>query len=426
LNSSASQLELAPAWKQEVNQRVAAHMRRKGGSAAEQESPGTTKRGARSAAAGAAARVAARYANAPSYGDLLAGEARAAVRAAEAVSRAALEAQAAAESLLAGLEADTAEAGLLWATESEEGMGPELMVSQSRAVSADAAQTHSQQNDTQPYGIRWAADLPVREASPAPMRASHGAEAQLGAGEAVEMVEPALPMHANLIEFPRELVATRKVRPRLVEGPLAAAPDAPGQLSIFEVDPGSISIEPAVAAAESAAAWPAAEWTMPEWSSIKREERSGDPFELGEDPVVVAAPALEPASMGLRLMATVVDFSLITGALAGTAMAVMQNATDLPGTKAFALTSVWALIAIGVVYQLFFFTLGAATPGMKWAHISLRTLNDEPPSCGQRCCRLAAMLLSLLPVGLGVAWAIFDEEHLSWHDRLSGTYLRKC
>jgi hypothetical protein len=24
-----------------------------------------------------------------------------------------------------------------------------------------------------------------------------------------------------------------------------------------------------------------------------------------------------------------------------------------------------------------------------------------------------------------VAWAIFDEEHLSWHDRLSGTYLRK-
>jgi len=25
-----------------------------------------------------------------------------------------------------------------------------------------------------------------------------------------------------------------------------------------------------------------------------------------------------------------------------------------------------------------------------------------------------------------VAWAIFDEEHLSWHDRLSRTYLRKC
>jgi len=26
---------------------------------------------------------------------------------------------------------------------------------------------------------------------------------------------------------------------------------------------------------------------------------------------------------------------------------------------------------------------------------------------------------------LGVAWALFDEDHLCWHDRLSRTYLRK-
>jgi hypothetical protein len=28
-------------------------------------------------------------------------------------------------------------------------------------------------------------------------------------------------------------------------------------------------------------------------------------------------------------------------------------------------------------------------------------------------------------MGLGLAWAIFDENHLCWHDRLSQTYLRK-
>jgi hypothetical protein len=39
--------------------------------------------------------------------------------------------------------------------------------------------------------------------------------------------------------------------------------------------------------------------------------------------------------------------------------------------------------------------------------------------------RLLALVLSLLPVGLGVAWSIFDENHLSWHDRLSRTYLKK-
>ena len=36
-------------------------------------------------------------------------------------------------------------------------------------------------------------------------------------------VEPAQPIYANLIQFPREMVATRKVRPRLAEGPLARA-----------------------------------------------------------------------------------------------------------------------------------------------------------------------------------------------------------
>jgi hypothetical protein len=36
-----------------------------------------------------------------------------------------------------------------------------------------------------------------------------------------------------------------------------------------------------------------------------------------------------------------------------------------------------------------------------------------------------AMLLSVVPMGLGIMWAIFDEDRLSWHDRLSQTYLRK-
>ena len=35
------------------------------------------------------------------------------------------------------------------------------------------------------------------------------------------------------------------------------------------------------------------------------------------------------------------------------------------------------------------------------------------------------MILSLAPVGLGFAWSIFDEDHLTWHDRISQTYLRK-
>ena len=31
----------------------------------------------------------------------------------------------------------------------------------------------------------------------------------------IESVEPAQPIHANLIQFPREMVATRRMRPRI-------------------------------------------------------------------------------------------------------------------------------------------------------------------------------------------------------------------
>jgi hypothetical protein len=63
---------------------------------------------------------------------------------------------------------------------------------------------------------------------------------------------------------------------------------------------------------------------------------------------------------------------------------------------------------------------------MKYAGISLCTFDDEIPTRAQRRNRLGALLLSLLPMGLGVVWSLFDEERLCWHDRLSRTYLRKC
>ena len=243
----------------------------------------------------------------------------------------------------------------------------------------------------------------------------------LSGDDAVEVVEPAQPLHANLIELPRELVATRKIRPRLAEGPLAAANEAPGQLSIFEVDPGAISPEPV---ASEIVTVPASQWTSPEWAGIKLDEDPSLEIELGADPLPEARK-LEPASMNLRLMAAVVDCSLMAGAFLGAAMLAMDKATDLPPLKEIEPSAILGLVAIIVVYQLFFFALGSATPGMKWAHISLNTLKDERPSRGQRCGRLLALLLSLLPVGLGVAWSIFDENHLSWHDRLSRTYMKK-
>ncbi len=341
------------------------------------------QRDAGSRGALAAARVAARFAKAPSYSEMLTGEARAAVRAAEAASRAAQQAQAAAESVLAGLEA---------------------------ASEAEAAQTRAA------HGQRiFEISLPDGRES---CECASNAPAVF---EGIEIAEAALPMHANLIEFPLEIAAARKVRPRRAERPHAAAGEFERQLSIFEVDPGTILAQSAAAGAVSEVA--ATAWTGPEWMRIELEEEH-----VLEETAPLAgtgAPALYPAPASLRLMAAVVDIALTVGACVAFAFVAAVNTQVLPTVREIELGSAVALAVIGVIYQALFFALVEVTPGMRYAGISLCTFDDQFPTGAQRLGRLGALLLSLLPVGLGVAWAIFDEEHLCWHDRLSRTYPRK-
>ena len=336
----------------------------------------------------AAARVAERFAHAPSYNEVLAEEARAAVRAAKAASRAAQEAQAAAQMVLEGLESvSSAEPDRDPKTQPRRDAGPLL---------AQAAE-----NATEPIHPQEAPNPGVADDY---------------------TVEPAQPIYANLIEFPREMVATRKVRPRLAEGPLARSESLP-QLSIFEVEPGAISTEPATAVVDVPAA---PEWMRPEWPEIELKVQPRE--EILDEPApqaAAAAAAVELAPMSRRLLAIVVDCSLIAAAFLAAAMLVASHTAELPGTRTVEFCAALSLLAIGAAYQTFFFTLARATPGMRYAGIGLSTLDGFNPSRAQRCGRLMALLLSILPLGLGLAWALFDENHLTWHDRLSRTYLRK-
>ena len=354
------------------------------GVSAEPETPPEDQPSAGNRGAEVAARVAARYAHAPSYSELLAGEARVAVRAAEAASRAALQAQAAAESVLAELEA---------------------------ASEAEAAQTRAE------HGHRI-----FEISAPDGRESCECANDAAAIFDGIEIAESALPAHANLIEFPVEFDTARKARPRREGRPHVAVVEPARQLSIFEMDPGSILIQPEpVEEVAEAAATP---WTGSEWLGIELDEEHV--LEEMEPQASTAVPALHPAAINRRVMAAVVDGTLTAGVCVAAALAAAVNAHDLlPSLRQIEIGAAVALAVIGVLYQAFFFAMARNTPGMKYAGISLCTFDDQIPTGAQRLGRLGALLLSLLPVGLGVAWAIFDEEHLSWHDRLSRTYLRK-
>jgi uncharacterized RDD family membrane protein YckC len=165
-----------------------------------------------------------------------------------------------------------------------------------------------------------------------------------------------------------------------------------------------------------------AQWLVPVWSGIKLDAESIDDSEPEPEPVK-AAPALELAAMSRRILAAVVDGTLIAGVFLAAVLVAEAKMNVLPGIKEIEMGAAVALLIIGALYHAFFLTLADATPGMRYAHISLCTFDGHSPSLAQRCGRLGALLLSVVTLGLGVAWTIFDEDHLCWHDRLSRTYL---
>jgi uncharacterized RDD family membrane protein YckC len=406
--------------------------------------------------------VAARYAQAPSYSQMQAAEARAALRTAEVATQAALDANVAAQAALAGFEAASASA-----FQQEADAAPALAEEQTlkqatwAPVAAPAAQggverplqapfqaphRNSFQNSLRPLIPASESEAPparrepdftlrppaVSRVPPPESFASAGRWEQPAAApvelwgneaEAIEPVEPDLPIHANLIEFPRELVATRRIRPRLAEG-ASAGENAERQLSIFEVDPGAISTEPDLPEGASASA--ASAHPGPDWSSIELEAQpAADEAASQDEDKPVKSSVLRPARIGYRLLAALVDGALITSVFLATAPVVMNRMQHLPAPKTAELEAVAALLVIALLYQALSLLVAGLTPGMGYAGISLCTFDGQVPTRAQLLHRLGALLLSVLPVGLGVAWILFDDDHLSWHDQLSRTYPRR-
>ena len=408
-----------PSWKEEVNRRLEEHKSRRGISVVDEPAKQQAQASVSDRAAQAAARVAARYAAAPSFSEMQAAEARAALRAAEVATRKALEAQVVAQAALASLTVEEEPAAEL-----DEAL---IVASEAPAYAPLLPAEESISLEPEAVEVRWDPEMPSPQTSAAdyakPVAEDDLWDVDAADATPVEMIDAALPIPGNLIQFPRELVATRRMRPRLSEASQSATGDLFGQLSIFEVDPGMISTEPEPAVeVESAASAPS--WSNVEWTPLEL-----DAFPL-EDVLPAAeetprAHEVELAPLSLRLLGTTVDLAIITALASAGAAYALRHMHTLPQVRTAEVLGIGLLVLVGLVYQAaFLFTL-RATPGMFYAGIGICTFDDEEPTHAQLRDRMTAMLVSLLPMGLGLAWSAFDENHLCWHDRLSRTYPRK-
>ena len=403
-----------PAWKTELTEKLAASRARRSVRGTNQPRLPLEARpidNEDSGRANVAAAVAARYAGRPSYREVLEREAEEAALAAE---KALIEAQAAQEAVRHRLEdARLAEAAAAEAREAEERLRVEQERMERESVEVRYDLDERTQRQMQAYEARRSAQpSPPHRASPPQMpQFPHGIQISDPLEE--ETVTPAIPLAANLIEFPRELVAARKARPRLAEGPLRDAEPQTGQLRIFEVEPEMIDHRPGMVAAAAGL----------DWSSIRLDtpvsERAARSARAAAEEVPIRPAALED-----RIMAALVDGAL---SFAGFLIFVFvfSSCTAHPPAGRTALGAGFlALVATFAAYQWLFFRFGESTPGMSYARIALCTLDDDNPTRQAMQRRVGALLLSTLPLGLGLVWAAFDEDQLGWHDRISGTYQR--
>jgi uncharacterized RDD family membrane protein YckC len=82
------------------------------------------------------------------------------------------------------------------------------------------------------------------------------------------------------------------------------------------------------------------------------------------------------------------------------------------------------LVLLGIYFLLFMLS-ASQTPGMKMRQllaVSREGVALEPKTA---CLRGFGYFISIVPLMLGFVWALIDPEHLTWADKVSGTYLKK-
>jgi uncharacterized RDD family membrane protein YckC len=419
--STAAVIEEPPpsALRREVAERLAAHRQRRERQGTPE--PDAPKPKPRSPKHRVAATVVERYAHTPSYRALLAEEARRAVEeaaaAAEVARRNAEAVAAAQQELLGELE--------LWTA-------PQEFTAQTAVVAAPPRHAKAPER---PGGLTVRLYEDLRQVPPA-VRPPADAKTRAGDADAAEAMaldaeiafrqapvfddfwineEPPTPLPANLLEFPRQLVAPRKARPRLAEGPLREEiTPRTAQLRIFEVEPEQISIAPTPV--------PAA----PEWTSIRLDAQVATEAQPDPDAPALLASLLPPqtAPLGLRTMAALVDGMLVALTAVAAVALFARFAGTVPSGPGLAIGVAGLLTALHIVYQLLFFTFSDQTPGMRYARIGLCTFSDENPTRAAMRRRLIAQFVAVCPLGIGLLWIFLDDDGLGWHDRISRMYQR--
>jgi uncharacterized RDD family membrane protein YckC len=129
------------------------------------------------------------------------------------------------------------------------------------------------------------------------------------------------------------------------------------------------------------------------------------------------------AALEERRLAAIVDVICLLFAYGG----FLALFSSLGGQ--FTLSKLSAVVygsTFAIVYLQYFalFTIfGGTTPGMMFRALHVASFAGGSPTPRQLLLRSAGYIVSAAALCMGFLWALWDEDALTWHDRMSHTYL---
>jgi uncharacterized RDD family membrane protein YckC len=131
------------------------------------------------------------------------------------------------------------------------------------------------------------------------------------------------------------------------------------------------------------------------------------------------------ASLDDRRHALLIDIACLAFAYGGFLALFGSLGGHFTLSKLSATVCFFTFAFVYLQYFGLFTVFGGSTPGMMVSGIQVASFTGDTPTPRQHMLRAVGYLLSAGTCFLGFLWVLWDEDGLTWHDRLSNTYLAR-
>ena len=159
--------------------------------------------------------------------------------------------------------------------------------------------------------------------------------------------------------------------------------------------------------------------------SIEGEYQPRLDFEEAAHSLPFTFPEYQSELIVPRIAAGLTDFCIVAAIyLIFLVTTFVEMPEDFSPDKRVLGIYVVCFFALVVIYFFLFMLSASQTPGMKHRRLIVVTKEGQLLDPKHACMRGFGYLISILPLLLGFIWMLIDPEHLTWTDKVSGTYVK--